>query len=1469
MKPHCMSSSAFRAPRSAFALIELLVVIAIIALLAAHTAFSAMVNPSLDDPNREWCYLAKSTTVIGVPFQPDVVQVTWDGALFTGQAELCFFYGNPPQAVMARQKTFLDGWIPIVEYNWQTNGVGYCVEMFSAVVAGGDASNALQFAQVTVTNLTAQPTNAMVVAACRGSGQDYRFGSPSFSSAWTFAITNNALVRNGQWVYGFDAGAQSVEAVKGIPYTGPFVGTTYGLTARVETGVVTYNAALAPGEARSFRFKLPRLPVLVSNTALINSIVAADYNTYRSNTIALWEDLVGSRCRVSIPAEPRVEHAHRASEVHVLLATRTVNGQEFQSDGLPYLIWVPLAQFDYEQIYDALQLPSYFEPNIQKAALEQRANGQFDSALYPLNAPAYHGRMLMAIAEHMLMARDTNYAATFYTNIQRAVSYISNQHNTNTNGLAGPTPAFDAEMISGYWTCDNIWCLAGLRKAICVARLLGQQQDVTNWTALEASYEQSVLQAIQSSAESDGYVPTGLGAFTFSQGDYDWENMLLAWPTEALDPNDPKALGTVARVRRTRYHEGIMSYRNGMHEHQYITANNINQDVVAGRAQEALLDLYHTLVHCGPTSEAFENMVPPWQDRMLSLSPYVPPPHAWGASKIAGAIHNMFVMEYGGRLGLDVGQRKLMLFSAVSPSWAVPGQTISVTNASTEFGKVSAWMTFSSSGAHVALANQFVSPPGQIVIRLPYFVTNVACQSDATTVVLTNGTLQLSPDATRADFTWQWNTNAEPSALFQNTVLGYRCETPFWSLSAGHNGAPAPAAGTLSPAEQQHALEMLSFSNILQAFQYEYAVRYTNFVAGGGQPDVIAAPTMVVAQTGTLLQYGFDFTSGSVANSGTVQDDSGNGRNGFVLGGNGGVYTNDLPATNKLQYCTGIGSLNLASGSITTDPTGAQSGAGVLGWTDILRNGGLTMEVWAKGGGGSGRIFTIAAEYLLTATTNGVSCGNGLAGDGVSAAVDMTQWHHLAAEFVNPSLNGSSQLVADLQLYVDGQMKGTYTGSVFSSDLQRGASLGNHPLLNSLNINEPFTGLVYEPRITLGALSPALFTIKLPAAITITQQPANVTVQAGSTAVFSISATVTGAAPSALLYQWQKNQTNIVGATNASYTTLPLATGDASQYRCVVSTADGLVTATSAAAQAFVLPPPHAVLQWAFPQTAGSLAVPIPDVSGAGHAASNLLYTSLGLPVYSDDIPANAQFCSGTGSVDFSGTHAALSSANSVGIGSGQAVVTAAQIYSAGGLTMEVWVKNPAASGTSLGSPGYALNMAAIAALGVGTNGQVGFAYENNQYNPSFYTSIAPGQWAHLAVVMASPDVSALTYGSVAFYVNGALVYVGSNLTISGTYRTRAVSVGNHQYSDWANYEGLIYEPRITLGPLAPGQFTIKPLPPVFSFAPTSRGLAFNWTAGTLESAVTVTGPWATVTNATSPWTNNFTDPARFFRIRQ
>jgi hypothetical protein len=81
-------------------------------------------------------------------------------------------------------------------------------------------------------------------------------------------------------------------------------------------------------------------------------------------------------------------------------------------------------------------------------------------------------------------------------------------------------------------------------------------------------------------------------------------------------------------------------------------------------------------------------------------------------------------------------------------------------------------------------------------------------------------------------------------------------------------------------------------------------------------------------------------------------------------------------------------------------------------------------------------------------------------------------------------------------------------------------------------------------------------------------QPADQTVAAGGQATFAVVAT--GSEP--LSYQWQKDSTDIDGATSATYTIASVAASDAGDYCCVVSNPAG--TATSLQATLTVLTAP-------------------------------------------------------------------------------------------------------------------------------------------------------------------------------------------------------------------------------------------------------------------------------------------------------
>jgi len=94
---------------------------------------------------------------------PRPVQVTYDGAIYTRDAELCFFYGDSLKPVMARQKTYYDGWIPMVEYSWEEDGLSYALEMFGASVDGIGPSNTIQFIQLLISNTSGHPLGAFAI----------------------------------------------------------------------------------------------------------------------------------------------------------------------------------------------------------------------------------------------------------------------------------------------------------------------------------------------------------------------------------------------------------------------------------------------------------------------------------------------------------------------------------------------------------------------------------------------------------------------------------------------------------------------------------------------------------------------------------------------------------------------------------------------------------------------------------------------------------------------------------------------------------------------------------------------------------------------------------------------------------------------------------------------------------------------------------------------------------------------------------------------------------------------------------------------------------------------------------------------------------------------------------------------------------------------------------------------------------
>ena len=644
-------------------------------------------------------------------------------------------------------------------------------------------------------------------------------------------------------------------------YDNPFTGAEYYLTNRTETGLARYSIQLEPGQSFSVDFRMPRN--FISADKELEAVRNADFDSFQAKTVAYWKNTIEGNMRFSIP-EPRVNDSYKAGLVHLLLATRGNKGQgNRQGSGLPYDQLFLNDYIDMLLAYDLGGLAKFAEPNVEWLLRKQYKSGMFIDVHNRGNDDIVtsHGQGLFCLAYHYLITRDAQYAKKVYPAVRKAVQLIIHDHKTNKYGLIRPSIPYDAPMLTGHHTCHNLFALTALQASIRMARLIGEEADAAAWLEAHKTYKQAILAALDDVIEKEGYIASGLYDWTagWVQGregwtndhpNQDWENNLLLFPSEIMRPGDSRVTNTLATIRKRKYREGVMTYRNGMHIHQYVTLNQANQYLAAGDQQHALSDLYHVLLHNGSTHEGFENLVVPWS---RLVSPSCPPPHAWAAAKTALYIRNIMVREFGGEAGLNAKQRGLYLFSLISPTWAKPGETLEIHDAVTEMGTVSATMTFNENGAEVDIHSNFHTPPAYLALTVPYFVQLTRVDADGKHNNVSGGVIRFQPDVKEVTLHWKNKKNAHDDT-FQALLKMYRSE---YGHIADRNRfrTEEPPTPVLTDEEKRHPAAPMSFDLVRKAFAHEYRRRHNEETQAGGKPIQIEAPAIFVAPPVTASAY--------------------------------------------------------------------------------------------------------------------------------------------------------------------------------------------------------------------------------------------------------------------------------------------------------------------------------------------------------------------------------------------------------------------------------------------------------------------------------------------------------------------------------------------------------------------------------------------------------------------------------------
>lgn len=833
---------------------------------AVNGVFSyQMLGDEVNNQNKEWSYTPKQTTVIGVPFTPVPVQVTYDGSIFTKDSELFFFYGKEKTPLLAMQKTFYQGWIPIVQYDWVDEGLDYHIEIFGHTLTAERVDNSIQYVRVQVKNNTSERKSSYFGAGIRSTGGAIRFGTSAFSSNSVYGFQNNEFLRDGRTVYSF-SGKPNQYSIKDEKYKQMFSNKDYAINKETAVGLVDYDFELNPGQTYTIELKYPRVAIDTKDKSFLELFRDSKYDAYRAMCEQYWRDKIEENGHFSIP-ESRVNDSYKAALVHLMLATRTSSdGVRRQGSGLPYDALFFIDFIDMRLAYDIVGLSDFVELNFDWLRNSINEEGLFvdSSVSHNREIMTSHGQALYSICNHFRYVDDKKLAKSMLATVRKAVGLIEKDHKTQPTGLVRPSLPFDAEMIEGHYTGQNLFCLLGLRSAISYAEYLGLNKEANNWRKLELSYRKSIALAIEQSAHADGYIPTGL--YDYKTGldcgwasfrtDQDWENPLLIYPSEMLALNDPKVVGTLNHIRKTKFREGIMTYRNGMHLHQYVTTNLTNQHIAINDQKTALYDLYHILLHNGSTHEGFENLINPWGERDPKSCPA---PHAWAAAKTALLIRNCLIREHGGEAGINMKERSLYLYSVLSPRWLKTGEKIEIINAKTEFGTTYSTMNILENGAEISLQSDYRVQPKDVRIAIPYYKTlkDVSVEGHGS-VHISNGYIICDANVQKINITWTdkvrpnylhevlQNYRKEPGFYWQGVENDILSKYPDDIMNSGGQliVIPGQPDGFLTDEEKTLDNEELSFDLVKKAYLLEYDRRRVQYLRAGKKLQKICAPSI-------------------------------------------------------------------------------------------------------------------------------------------------------------------------------------------------------------------------------------------------------------------------------------------------------------------------------------------------------------------------------------------------------------------------------------------------------------------------------------------------------------------------------------------------------------------------------------------------------------------------------------------------
>jgi len=476
---------------------------------------------------------------------------------------------------------------------------------------------------------------------------------------------------------------------------------------------------LAPGETERGVVWLPWWPVDVA------PFEDEDADLWRERTIEYWRGLIAKGAKFEVPCEKTMQ-ALRSSHVYqfIVLDGGLVKGGE----GLYDAFWMRDGAYQILQFEEAgyletakRALEDYFKyQDEKKGGLFWAQHDQFDG----------NGQAPWAFWQYYKISGDREWLERAYPAMRRAADWTKRNRRTEPEPYKGLLPlakgegeGFDHGNLHHIVGAD-MWNLRGLFVTADAARVLGRNDEADELLKEANAYRADIDAA---------WKRCGKPHFPPSWEKYDdvvkarhshWGNTETLWPTEIFDADDPRVDATIHEVQDLHcggFREGLIRHTTSaeLGEGQirypgpeadstlaaYLTTYTTLADMIRGHHERVVENFYWYLLHTTASNQFGECIN--YKTR-LSASDTVP--HVTGCAMFAVMLRHMLIHERGDALHL---------LWAVPDWWLGDGKVIRIERAPTHFGEMALTVRGTAKGVEVELDAPGREKPARIVLHLP------------------------------------------------------------------------------------------------------------------------------------------------------------------------------------------------------------------------------------------------------------------------------------------------------------------------------------------------------------------------------------------------------------------------------------------------------------------------------------------------------------------------------------------------------------------------------------------------------------------------------------------------------------------------------------------------------------------------------------------------------------------------------